>query len=73
MNLDITFCEGIDCPIKNSCKRYKPDKRGCYSQFIDMPCEWYNDWFYCEEFWDNKPIPLSDEDWEFSLMLDMLI
>lgn len=55
--MDITKCNSENCPIKNSCKRFTSKPSLMQSYFIDEPCEWYDDWFYCEVFWDIKPEP----------------
>jgi len=57
MGTDYTSCVGTNCPIKNSCKRFTgPKDPYGQSYFVDMPCEWHDDWFYCEYWWDNKPL-----------------
>lgn len=54
----MTFCKGIDCPIKNSCRRYNPNFLGIRSEFIDTPYKWFDNgtYFYCQEYWNNKPL-----------------
>lgn len=60
--MDITMCDNVNCPIKNSCHRFTGprDKYG-QSIFVGNPCEWYDDWFYCEHFWDNFKKRLNDK------------
>lgn len=52
--MDITKCSGLDCPIKNSCKRFTCVADKWQSWFVEMPCEVWEDWFYCEQYWETK-------------------
>ena len=56
--MDGTKCLGTNCPIKQSCKRYTAVSSSWQSWFGEMPCEWFDEgnYFYCEMFWDNKPL-----------------
>lgn len=55
MSADYTACSGEGCPIKKSCHRFTGPKSNYQSTFIEPPMEIADGWFYCEEFWDNKP------------------
>lgn len=55
--MDITKCSCQECPIKNSCLRFTAKPSMQQSYFTEHPCEWHDDWFYCEYFWNNKPEP----------------
>ena len=58
MGSDYTACNNTNCPIKHSCHRFTgPRNEYRQSVFIDNPCEWYDNWFYCEYFWDNQLEP----------------
>jgi hypothetical protein len=54
---DITMCDGGDCPIRKSCKRFtsKPSMRQSF--FADVPFEIVDNKVKCEMFWGDK----SDE------------
>lgn len=54
--MDGTKCLGTNCPIKQSCKRFTCPTSEWQSWFMEMPCEWFDDNFYCEMFWNNKPL-----------------
>lgn len=48
---DITMCDGINCPLRETCYRFKakPDKYG-QSYFVKVPVD--NDG-KCEFYWKN--------------------
>lgn len=54
MSTDYTACSGEGCPIKDSCKRFTGAKSNHQSYFMEVPMTITDDWFYCDEFWDNK-------------------
>lgn len=57
MSTDYTGCSGEKCPIRNSCHRFTGPK--CpygQSMFVEPPMELVDNWFFCDLFWDNKPL-----------------
>jgi hypothetical protein len=47
---DITMCEGIDCPIRSHCYRFKAIPEDYQHYFIETPYEYD----YCEKFISYK-------------------
>ncbi len=47
---DITMCEGIDCPIRSHCYRFKAIAEDYQHYFIDTPYEYD----YCDKFISYK-------------------
>ena len=45
---DITMCLGIDCPIKETCYRYKAKPYEYQSYFVDAPIKDNK----CEHYWE---------------------
>lgn len=57
---DITMCEGNECPLKESCYRYKAeaDQYQCY--FVDIPLQEDGTCDYFIEIW-SKPKTQNNE------------
>ena len=47
------MCSCQECPIKNSCLRFTGKASMMQSYFVDDPCEFIDDWFYCEYYIDD--------------------
>ena len=47
---DITMCEGIDCPIRSHCYRFKAIPEDYQHYFIKTPYEYD----YCDKFISTK-------------------
>ena len=59
---DITMCQGGDCPLKETCYRFKAAKDTYQSFFIGIP---YKD-DACEHYWirgDNKNTEKLNRQW----------
>lgn len=54
MSNDICKCQGTNCPIKSSCKRFICVADKWQSWFVEMPCEWYENCFYCQYYLNTK-------------------
>jgi hypothetical protein len=62
--MDITMCEGKDCPIKDKCKRANSPQSQRQSWFVKEPYKKTKKNFKCEFFWgeENETILVSLKD-----------
>lgn len=50
---DISMCKGLECPLKESCYRYKaPVNEYMQSYFVEVPFDFEKN--SCEHFWSAK-------------------
>lgn len=49
--MDITMCKGTDCPLKETCYRYKATPSLLQSVFIDVPLKEDGT---CDYYWNRK-------------------
>lgn len=50
---DITMCEGLSCPLKESCHRFTANKNELYqSYFVDIPYD--NEKKECKYYWKEE-------------------
>lgn len=63
MMSDITKCSGTDCPIKESCWRFKAPSDEYQSVFLEIPGKWIKNaefdpesdgYFKCDMFWGER-------------------
>jgi len=48
------MCKGLDCPVKEKCKRYFSKPSFNQSYFLDAPFEIKEGVFKCELFWNDN-------------------
>ncbi len=51
---DITMCNGLDCPVKEECKRFTATPDARQVRFSEMPCKIENAKFYCQYYWGTN-------------------
>ena len=51
---DITMCPGKDCPLKETCYRYKAKPSDYQSYFAEPPYKEENEHEKCEYYWEIK-------------------
>lgn len=53
--MDITMCMGVDCPVKENCKRFtsKPDEIW-QAYFLDSPYKKTDTSFTCDMYWGEN-------------------
>lgn len=59
MSLDITFCSGKGCVIKDHCQRYRKKMPKYATYFTKPPFKIKKKVFNCEMFWDNNNMILK--------------
>ena len=53
--MDISKCNGINCPIRNKCFRFTAIASEFHQSYISPPGKYVGRKFTCEYFVDNKP------------------
>ena len=54
--MDISKCNGHDCPIRPTCYRYTVISNPDWQSYMNPPGKWIGRQFKCDFFVDNKPL-----------------
>jgi hypothetical protein len=58
--MDITFCIGGDCPLKNNCKRFTT-KRDGGDYFLGLPFSMKDGLFNCDFLWTPNQTSILEQ------------